>query len=56
MTIGHRSELHCSLLHVCFSGLSLGFALFPLLVRGLGEDYFNVLSLEVFAIEISQSL
>lgn len=40
------------LLHLCFSSLSLGFALFPLLVRGLGKDNFNVLSLQVFTIEI----
>ncbi len=48
--------LHCSPLHLCFSGLSLGFALFPLLVWGFGEDNFNVLSLKVFTVQISQSL
>lgn len=53
---GKQFELHCSCLHLCFSSLSLGFALLPLLVRGLGEDDFNVLSLKVFAIEISQRL
>lgn len=42
--------LLCAFLHLCFSGLSLGFALFPLLVRGFSKDNFNKLSFQVFAI------
>lgn len=43
-------------LHLRLGGLSQGFALFPLLVRGLGEDNFYVFTFKVLPIEISQSL
>lgn len=43
-------------LHLCLGCLSLSLALFPLLVWGLGENYFNLLSLQLLAIHVSQCL
>ena len=52
---GHSARCTLSL-HLCFGRLSECFALFPLLVGGLGEDDLYVFPLQVLSIEVSQSL